>query len=291
MKLYDLIYSFKIENTNDKSTANVVFELDDIKFSTNAKELLDNLKSSCKNIGKKSSIKLTITKKFVVEIKKIEEPLMYHENEELWHIYLNNELVDNKPMYSTSYLNFNQISFVLNEFTDFIELLFNLIENKIFYKYTKNPFESFIAFKTVDSNDYLNYYFVPLENWGENKDLILITEMLLNYLTKDSSVCSCVLEGEPTLAVFNRYLYVREDKLFLGYKPSEYFSEEQISAWNESSNNEFGKISQSVGTIKQIARQLVEQLKPYQEEIVRRWSFLEKQQFTENLSNLEDIIK
>ena len=40
MNLNDLIYSFKIENTNNKSSANLVFESDDISFKINKGETI-----------------------------------------------------------------------------------------------------------------------------------------------------------------------------------------------------------------------------------------------------------
>lgn len=289
MNLNDLIYSFKIENNNDKLSSNVIFELNNIRFSVNAKELLEQLKEVYEKFKQKTEIKLIIAKDFVLEIKR-QQPVEYHENEDLWYIYLNSELIDNNPLYSTQYLNMSQVSHILSELITQIEVLFNLVENNIFYKYAQNHFDSVLAFKLIDSNEYINYDIKPLEDWGENKDLVLIMEMLNNYLTNQSNSYDCILEGEPTLAVYDHHLFIQNNKLFLGYKPSEYFTEEQIADWNEHTNHEFEQISQCSGTIKEIARELFEQINQYQEDIIKNWRETEKQQFKQNLESLKSNI-
>lgn len=290
MNLNDLIYSFKIENNNNKLTSKAVFDLNNIKFSTNAKELLEQLKEVYEKLKQKTEINLIIAKDFVLEIKRPQQPIMYHEDEDLWYIYLNSELIDNNPWYSTQYLNMSQVSNILSKLITQIEMLYNLVENNVFYKYSKNPFESILAFKLIDSSDYINYVIKPLENWGENKDLILIMEMLNNYLTNQNNSYDCILEGEPALAVYDHRLFVQDNKLFLGYKPSVWFTEEQVADWNEHTNHEFEQISPTSGTIKEISRELFEQINQYQEDIVKNWRETEKLQLKQNLEGLKNKI-
>ena len=133
MNLNDLIYSFKIENTNNKLSANLVFKSDDISFKINAKELLEKVQVVYEKFKGKSEINLIIKKDFVLEIKRPQESVMYYEDEEIWYIYLNDQLIDNNPWYATQYLTYNQVSNILNKF---IAILLSFTK-KYDIKYTK----------------------------------------------------------------------------------------------------------------------------------------------------------